>query len=115
MRIDAKSDVAKVSKDSITNVTTTSVILSEEAERLRATEKEKNSNQVVAPDAMKPPSTSQDPPTEKEAFKTIEIVLISLPLPTKPNLVSKGPEVSEVATAQPIRGLPKEKIVIKKK
>ena len=47
-----------MSKDSTTNVTTTFVILSKEAERLRATKKEKNSNQVVDPDAMKPPSTS---------------------------------------------------------
>ena len=113
-RIDAKSEVVEVSKDSTTNVTTTSIILSKEAARLRATEKEKNSNPVVAPDAMKPPSTSQNPPTKKEASKTIEIVLTSLPLPTKPDLVSKGLEVSEVATAQPIRGLPKEKILIKK-
>ena len=64
-----------MSKDSITNVTTTFVILSKEAERLGATKKEKNSNQVVTPDAMKPPSTSQDTPTEKEASKTMEIVL----------------------------------------
>ena len=48
-RIDAKSEVVEVSKDSTTNVTTTYVNLFE---------KEKNSNQVVAPDAIKPPSTS---------------------------------------------------------
>ena len=57
-RIDAKSEVVEVSKDSTTNVTTTYVNLSEEAKRPKATEKEKNSNQVVAPDAIKPPSTS---------------------------------------------------------
>ena len=57
-RINAEFEVAEVSKDSITNVTTTSINLFEEAERPGATEKEKNSNQVVAPDAMKPPSTS---------------------------------------------------------
>ena len=67
-RIDVESEVAEVSKDSTTNVTTTSVNLSEEAERLGATEKENNSNQVVAPDAMKPPSTSQDPPTKKRSI-----------------------------------------------
>ena len=44
----------------------------------------------------------------------MEIVLASLPLLAKPDPASKGPEVSEVASAQPIRGLPKEKIVIKK-
>ena len=45
----------------------------------------------------------------------MEIVLASLPLPAKPDPASKGLEVSEVATAQPTGGLPKEKIVIKKK
>ena len=44
LRIDGKSEVAEVSKDSTTNVTTTFVILSKEAERLGATKKEKNSN-----------------------------------------------------------------------
>ena len=46
-----------MSKDSITNVIATSVNLSEEAERPGATEKEKNSNQVVAPEAIMPLST----------------------------------------------------------
>ena len=114
-RIDGKFEVAEVSKDSTTNVTTTFVILSKEAERLRATEKEKNSNQVVDPDAMKPPSTSQDLPIEQEASKIMEIVLASLPLPAKPDLASKGSKVSEATTAQPAGGLPKEKICNKKK
>ena len=115
LRVDVKSEVAKVSKDSITNVIATSVNLSEEAERPGATEKEKNSNQVVAPEAIMPLSTFQDPSTEKEKFKTMEIVLASLRLPVKPDLASKGLEVSEATTVQPIGGLPKEKIVIKKK
>ena len=114
-RIDGKSEVAEVSKDNTTNVTTTFVILSKEAERLGATKKEKNSNQVVDPDAMKPPSTSQDLPIEKEASKIMEIVLASLPLPAKPDLASKGSKVSEAATAQPAGGLPKEKICNKKR
>ena len=64
---------------------------------------------------MKPPTTSQDPPVGKEAFKTMEIVLASLPLPTKSDPASKGPEASEVASTQPIGGPPNEKLVIKKK
>ena len=64
---------------------------------------------------MKPPSTSQDLPIEKEASKTIEIVLASLPLPVKPDPASKSLDVSEATTAQPTGGLPKEKTVIKKK
>ena len=88
-----------MSKDSITNVTTTFVNLSEEAERLGATEKEKNYNQVVAPNVMKPLSTSQDPSIEKEASKTMEIVLTSLPLLAKPDPASKDPKVLEATTA----------------
>ena len=114
-RVDAEFEVVEVSKDSIANVTTTSVNLFEEAERPKAIEKEKNSIQVVAPEAMNPSSTSQDPPIEKEASKTIEIVLASLPLPVKPDPASKSLEVSEATTAQPTGGLPKEKTVIKKK
>ena len=52
----------------------------------------------MAPDAMKPPTTSQDPPVEEEAFKTMEIVLASLPLPATPDPASKGLEASEVAS-----------------
>ena len=69
----------------------------------------------MAPDAMKPPTTSQDPPVEKEASKTMEIVLASLPLLATPDPASKGLKASEVASTQPIGGLPKEKLVIKKK
>ena len=88
----------EVSKDSTTSVTTSSANLSEEAEQPGATEKEKNANQGVAPDAMKPPTTSQDSSVEKEASQTMEIVLSSLPLPAKSDLVSKGPEASEAAS-----------------
>ena len=52
----------------------------------------------MAPDAMKPPTTSQDPPVEEEAFKTMEIVLASLPLPATLDPASKGLEASEVAS-----------------
>ena len=64
---------------------------------------------------MKPPNLTQDPPTEKEASKTMEIVLASLSLPAKADLASKGPEASEATSTQPIKGPPKEKLVIKKK
>ena len=47
---------------------------------------------------MKPPTTAQDSPIEKEASKTMEIVLASLPLPAKSDLASKGPEASKFAS-----------------
>ena len=61
MRIDAKPEGVEVSKDSTTNVTTSFANLSEEAKQPRAIEKEKNANQGVALDAMKPPTPTQDP------------------------------------------------------
>jgi len=61
---------------------------------------------------MKPPTATQDPSAEKEVPKNMEIVLSTLPLPAKVDPASKGLEASE---AQPIKALPKEKIVIKKK
>ena len=93
-----------MSKDSTTNVATSSANLLKEAEQPRATKKEKNANQGVASDALKPSTTAQDPSIEKEAPKTMEIVLATMPLPMKSDLVSKGPEASEVASTQPTNG-----------
>ena len=107
--------MAEVGKDSTTNVPTSSNNPFEEAEQPEVIEKEKNANQGVANDAMKPPTTTQDPPTKKKVPKKMEIVLATLPLPTKAGPASKGPEALEVASTQPIKALPKEKIVIKKK
>ena len=78
-------------------------------------EKEKNANQGVAPDAMTPPTVTQDPSTKKEAPKKMEIVLAILPLPAKTDPASKGFEALEVASTRPNKALPKEKLVVKKK
>jgi len=104
-----------VGKDSSVNVPTSSDKSTEEAEHPGITEKEKNANQGVAPDAMKPPTVTQDPPAEKEAPKKVEVVLAAIPLPAKADPASKGLEASVVASTQPIHGPPKDKIVIKKK
>ena len=107
--------MAEIGKNSKANVPTSFDKPPEEVEQPRVTEKKNNANQGVAPDAMKPPTITQDPPAEKEAPKKMEIVLASLPLLAKGDLVSKGPEASEVASTQPIHSPPKDKIVIKKK
>ena len=114
---DTAPEVAEMGKDNIANVPTSSNNPSEEAEQLGVTEeeKEKNARQGVAPDAMKPPTITQDPPTEKEAPKKMEIVLATLSLPTKTDPASKGPEALKAASSQPNKALPKEKLVIKKK
>ena len=78
-------------------------------------EKEKNANQGVAPDAIKPLTVTQDPSTKKEAPKKMEIVLAILPLPAKTDPASKGFEALEVASTRPYKALPKEKLVVKKK
>ena len=78
-------------------------------------EKEKNANQGVAPDAIKPLTVTQDPSTKKEAPKKMEIVLAILPLPSKTDPASKGFEALEVASTRPNKALPKEKLVVKKK
>ena len=69
----------------------------------------------MAPDAIKPPTVTQDLPAEKEAPKTMEIVLASLTLPVKVDPTSIGPEASKAASTQTVKASPKEKLVIKKK
>ena len=101
-------------KDSSDSVPTSSDKPTEKAEHPRDTEKEKNANQGVAPDAMKPPAVTQDPLAKKEAPKKMEVVLATLPLPAKVDPASKGPETSKAASIQPIHSLPKDKIVKKK-
>ena len=59
---------------------------------------------------MKPPTVTQDPPAEKEASKNMKIVLVTLSLPAKADLASKGPEASEAASTQPVYGPPKTKL-----
>ena len=99
-----------MSKDSTTNITTTSVNLSEKAKRPEAIEMEKNSNQVVAPNAMKPPSTSQDPPIKKEESKTMEIVLASLPMLANLTLRAKALRSRKLQLLSPLEGFQRKKL-----
>ena len=90
--------MVEVGKDNTANVPTSSDKPSEEAEQPRVTKKEKNTNQGVAPDAMKPPTVTKDSHVEKKAPKKMEIVLATLPLPAKADPTSKGPEALKVAS-----------------
>ena len=108
-------EVAEASKDSPAKVLTSSDKPSEVTKHPRATEKEKNANQGVAPDATKPSAAIQDPPTKKEVPNKMEIVLATLPLPTKVDPASKGPKALEATSSQPNKAPPQGKIVIKKK
>ena len=69
----------------------------------------------MAPDATKPPVAPQNQPKEKEVLTSMEIVLATLPLLAKGDLKSKDSGSSEAALPPSTKGLPKEKIVIKKK
>ena len=61
-------------KDSSAIVPTSSDKPAEEAKHPEVIEKEKNANQGVASDALKLPTVTQDPHTEKEAPKKMEII-----------------------------------------
>ena len=45
----------------------------------------------------------------------MEIILATLPMPTKGDLKGKGPEASEVALTQSTKAPGRDKIIIKKK
>ena len=54
-------------------------------------------------------------PKRKRCPPRMEIVLASLPVPAKGDLMGKGPEASEAALTQSIKAPAKDKIVVKKK
>ena len=51
----------------------------------------------MSPDATKPPAAPQDLSQEKEVPSKMEIILATLPMPTKRDFKGKGPESLEVA------------------
>ena len=65
--------------------------------------------------ATKPPTAPKDFPKEKEASHKMEIVLATLPVPTKEDLKGKGPESSAAAPAQTTKAPAKDKLVIEMK
>ena len=69
----------------------------------------------VALDATKPSTALQDPSKEKEVPPRMEIVLATLPMPTKGDPKGKDQGSSEAALSQSSKAPPKETIVIKKK
>ena len=112
---DTTSEVAEVGKDSTANVPTSSTQPVEEAEHPSVIGKEKNANQGVASNAMKPLSVTQDLIAEKETPIKMEIVLATVPLLAKNDPTNKCPEAPGTASTQPNNAPSKEKLVIKKK
>ena len=82
-KVDTPSEVAKHKKDSLEKVPLRSGSPPKEAEQLGFAEKEADMTKGVAPDATKPSTALQDPSKEKEVPPRMEIVLATLPMPTK--------------------------------
>ena len=92
----------------IANILPKVVEQSEDARKAVATTKE------VAYDAHLPLAAPKDPSKEKEASHNMEIVLTTLPIPSKEDLKGKGPASTTAASTQPPK-TQKDKLVIKMK
>ena len=77
------------------NISPKAVEQSEDARKLADTTKE------VAHDAHLPSATPKNPFKEKEASYNMEIILTTLPIPSKEDLKGKGPASTTTASTQP--------------
>ena len=77
-------------------------------------EKAANTIKEVAQDACLPPDAPKEPPKEEEAFYNMEIMLETLPIPSKEDLKGKGLAFTTTASTQPPK-TQKDKLVIKMK
>ena len=77
------------------NISPKAVEQSEDARKVADTTKE------VAHDAHLPSAAPKDPFKEKEASHNMEIVLTTLPIPSKEDLKGKGPTSTTAASTQP--------------
>jgi len=109
------SEEVDIDKDSSTKALLSPDSPSKEAEQPGVAEKETNTTKGVAPDATKPPTAPKDFLKEKEASHKMEIVLETLPVPTKENLKGKGPESSAIEPDQTTKAPAKDKLVIEMK
>ena len=71
----------------------------------------------VALEMPKPLDASKDSSKEEVVSQNLELVLVTLPIPTKEDPMGKGPTSSVAATIQAIQPTktPKDKLVIKMK
>ena len=85
-----------------------------EAKQYEVVEKAADIAKEVAHDTTLPPTAPKDPSKEKEASYNMEIVLATLPIPTKEDLKGKGPTSFMVASTQLVK-TSKDKLVLKMK
>ena len=112
-KADTPPEVANPEKSSLKKVPPTSGSPSKVAEQLELNETKTEVTKEVAPDATKPPAAPQDPTKDKEV-SIMEIVLASLPIPTKSDPKGADQGSSEAAVQQS-KAPPQGKIIIKKK
>ena len=89
------SKVAKLEKDSPEKIPLSSDSPPKEVKQLEVAEKEVDTTKGVTPDATKPSAAPRDPSKEKEVPPIMEIVLTTLPMPTKGDPKGKDQGSSE--------------------
>ena len=78
-----------------------------EVKQVKVAEKKKDTTKGVAPETTKPPTAPKDPPEDKEVSQSLEIVLATLPIPTKEDSKGKGPVSTTAATDKPTKATEK--------
>ena len=101
-------------EESLTKALPTTNISSDSAEHAKDVEKAVDLTKEVAPNAPLPLDAPKEPPKEKEASQNMEIVLATLPIPSKEDLKGKRPASITAASTQPPK-TQKDKLVIKMK
>ena len=85
------------------------------AEQAGIAEKEKEKPKEVTPETTKPSAAPKDSSEEGVVSQSHEMVLATIPIPTKEESKGKGPTSSAAVTAQPTKTPTKDKLVIKMK
>ena len=111
-KADAASKEADIGKESLAKALLSVQNSSKEAELLEGAEKPVEVTKEVAHDAILPLVEPKDPSKENETPHNMEIVLATLPIPTKEDTKGKGLASSTTAITQLSKTL-KDKLVIK--
>ena len=113
-KADIDSKEADTGKESPAKVLPSVQSSSKKAKLPKGTEKPAEVTKEVAHDAILPLADPKDPSKGKEAPHNMEIVLATLPIPTKEDPKGKG-LASFTATTTQLGKTPKDKLVIKMK
>ena len=103
-------EVAEAGKDSPVEILTSSNKPSEVTKHPGATEKEKNANQGVAPDATKPSAAIQDPPPRKKFPRRWRLSWLLFPSLPRLILQARAPRAQKQRPLNLTKPLPKERL-----